>query len=84
MYHHLEDNINNTTVISPKSFENQMKLLKMEGYQAISAQQLYDYLNDQAPLPQKPVLITFDDGYFSNYEKAYPILKNMICMQKSL
>lgn len=75
MYHHLEDNINNTTVISPKSFENQMKLLKMEGYQAISAQQLYDYLNDQAPLPQKPVLITFDDGYFSNYEKAYPILK---------
>lgn len=75
MYHHLEDNINNTTVISPKSFENQMKLLKMEGYQAISVQQLYDYLNDQAPLPPKPVLITFDDGYFSNYEKAYPILK---------
>ncbi|MGY4796678.1 polysaccharide deacetylase family protein [Lysinibacillus fusiformis] len=75
MYHHLEENINNNTVISPENFENQMKLLKMEGYHAISAQQLYDYLNGQTPLPQKPVLITFDDGYFSNYEKAYPILK---------
>ena len=82
MYHHLEENINNNTVISPENFENQMKLLKMEGYHAISAQQLYDYLNGQTPLPQKPVLITFDDGYFSNYEKAYPILKNMICMRK--
>lgn len=75
MYHHLEEHINNTTVISPENFENQMRALKGAGYHTISVQQLYDYLNGQTPLPPKPILITFDDGYLSNYEKAYPVLK---------
>jgi len=75
MYHHLADNINNNTVISPNNFENQIRTLKAEGYHAISVQELHDYLNNQIKLPEKPVLVTFDDGYLSNYEKAYPILK---------
>lgn len=75
MYHHLAENINNNTVISPNNFENQISALKAEGYHAISAQELYDYFNNQIELPEKPILITFDDGYLSNYEKAYPILK---------
>ncbi|MEA0555092.1 polysaccharide deacetylase family protein [Lysinibacillus irui] len=75
MYHHLAENINNNTVISPNNFENQIKALKAEGYHAISVQELYDYFNNHIKLPEKPILITFDDGYLSNYEKAYPILK---------
>ncbi len=75
MYHHIQENINNNTVISPENFDNQIRALKEAGYQAISTQTLYDYLTGQTKLPSKPVLITFDDGYLSNYEKAYPILK---------
>ncbi len=75
MYHHLEKNVNNNTVISPENFENQIKTLKENGYNSITAQELYDYLNGKKKLPKNPVLITFDDGYLSNYEKAYPILK---------
>ncbi|MFJ7920413.1 polysaccharide deacetylase family protein [Lysinibacillus fusiformis] len=75
MYHHLADNINNNTVISPNNFDKQMRALKEEGYHAISVKELHDYLTNQIKLPEKPVLITFDDGYLSNYEKAYPILK---------
>lgn len=75
MYHHLDNNINNNAVISPENFENQIKTLKEEGYNAITAQKLYDYLNGKTTLPKNPVLITFDDGYLSNYEEAYPILK---------
>ncbi|MCH7323302.1 polysaccharide deacetylase family protein [Solibacillus sp. MA9] len=75
MYHHLEKNLNNNAVISPENFENQIKYLKVMGYNTITAQQLYDYLNGSIQLPQNPVLITFDDGYLSNYEMAYPILK---------
>lgn len=75
MYHHLEDNMNNNSTIDPVNFENQIKTLKEEGYNAITIQQFYDYLNGENKLPEKPVLITFDDGYLSNYEKAYPILK---------
>jgi peptidoglycan/xylan/chitin deacetylase (PgdA/CDA1 family) len=75
MYHHLEKDLNNNVVISPENFEDQIKSLKDDGYNTITAQQLYDYLNDSIQLPQNPVLITFDDGYLSNYEMAYPILK---------
>lgn len=75
MYHHLADNINNNTVISPTNFDKQMRALKEEGYHAISVKELHDYLTNQIKLPEKPVLITFDDGYLSNYEMAYPILK---------
>ncbi|KMY30352.1 chitin deacetylase [Lysinibacillus xylanilyticus] len=75
MYHHLETNVNNNTVISPENFENQIKTLKENGYNSITTQDLYDYLNGKTELPKNPVLITFDDGYLSNFEKAYPILK---------
>ncbi|MFE3575077.1 polysaccharide deacetylase family protein [Lysinibacillus sp. NPDC059133] len=75
MYHHLEKDVNNNTVISPENFENQIKTLKENGYNSITTQELYDYLNGKTKLPKNPVLITFDDGYLSNYEKAYPILK---------
>lgn len=75
MYHHLAENINNNTVISPNNFEKQMRSLKEEGYHAISVKELHDYLTNQSKLPAKPILITFDDGYLSNYEMAYPILK---------
>ncbi|MFJ8512597.1 polysaccharide deacetylase family protein [Lysinibacillus xylanilyticus] len=75
MYHHLEKNMNNNTVISPENFENQIKTLKENGYNSITTQDLYDYLNGKNELPKNPVLITFDDGYLSNFEKAYPILK---------
>lgn len=75
MYHHLENNVNNNTVISPENFENQIKTLKENGYNSITTQDLYDYLNGKTELPKNPVLITFDDGYLSNFEKAYPILK---------
>lgn len=38
-------------------------------------QELNDAYNLKAELPSKPILITFDDGYYSNYEYIYPILK---------
>lgn len=75
MYHHLDHQLNNNVTITPENFENQIKALKEEGYNSITTKQLYDYLYHGGQLPAKPVLITFDDGYLSNYEEAYPILK---------
>ena len=37
--------------------------------------ELNDAIEGKAELPSKPILITFDDGYYSNYEYIYPILK---------
>lgn len=76
MYHDLAvQKSENSLIISAEQFENQIKALSEEGYTGISITQLIDYVEKGAELPDKPVLITFDDGYSSNYELAYPILK---------
>lgn len=47
--------------VSPEGFAAQMKILHDSGYQTVLPDQLYDYLLFDAPLPPKPVMITFDD-----------------------
>ncbi len=75
MYHHLDNEGNGDTIITPKLFEEHMKALKENGYQTVSLKEIKDYVVKGEELPKNPVLITFDDGYSSNYEIAYPILK---------
>lgn len=74
-YHQVNDVDNNALTVPTEEFERQMSYLRNEGYHAITPDQLNDYLNNGSPLPEKPVLITFDDGYRDNYENAFPILK---------
>ena len=54
-----------------------MTALKNAGYTGIFFQDLVDYTEKGKALPDKPVLITFDDGYLSNYLYAYPILQEL-------
>ena len=75
MYHNIKENPIEDSEISPKRFEEQIKKLKDEGYTAVLMQDLVDYVEKGRELPEKPICITFDDGYLSNYEIAYPILK---------
>lgn len=74
MYHHIADEINSVTV-SEENFDAQMKAITDAGYTALSMAELYDYVMGTGTLPEKPVMITFDDGYRSNYELALPILE---------
>lgn len=62
-------------VIQPKQLEEDLKYLKDNGYQAVVIQDLYDYVYEDKPLPEKPVMLTFDDGYYNNYVYAYPLMK---------
>lgn len=80
LYHHLlkdseNKNKSNAAIVSVENFEKQMKYLYDNGYKIITMQSLNNYLKYGTPLPKKSVLITFDDGYKSNYVYAYPILK---------
>ena len=61
-----------------KSFEENIRVLLENGYTFISFQELNDAYNEKIDLPEKPILISMDDGYASNYEYIYPILKNII------
>lgn len=76
LYHHLSRTEEESgTVLSPETFAHQMDLLAREGYHPVTFAQLVDFVRVGTPLPDKPVLITFDDGYLSNYEYAFPVLR---------
>ena len=75
MYHHLSDGEQNSATITPASFRAHMEALSAAGYQTVSLAELRAWVYEGAALPEKPVLITFDDGYESNCELAFPVLK---------
>lgn len=67
----------NHGTISPDKFRSDLKTLADHGYTPIFFSDVDLARTGKQALPDKPVLITFDDGYFCNYEFAYPILKEM-------
>ena len=70
-----EDPDNFEYINTPESFEENIKAILENGYTIISLKELNDANNFKTELPSKPIVITFDDGYYSNYEYIYPILK---------
>ena len=88
MFHHINDlsdipasdKIGIGLRVSPKAFDKQLNYLKENKYTTINMDDLYDYSQGSKALPNKPILLTFDDGYKDSFSKALPILKkyNMI------
>ena len=62
-------------VVYDTAFAEQMAYLDQEGYTAISLDNFLAYQEGQTLLPEKPIILTFDDGFASNYHYAFPILK---------
>ena len=78
LYHHISDEAPGSRYyITLADFQQEMKALKDWGYTAITASVLVDALREGAPLPPRPVVITFDDGHQSVYDNAFPIMKNL-------
>lgn len=80
LYHHLlteEENTfeNNSAILSVDKFQKQMEFLYDNGYNTITLDELERFLKGEVDLPKKSIVITFDDGYKSNYIYAHPILK---------
>ena len=64
-------------VITPGALRGDLEWLQKNGYHTVVVQDLLNYVEQGTPLPEKPVMITFDDGYYNNYLNAFPILKEM-------
>ncbi len=78
LYHNISETYHTSQAdmnISADAFENHIALLIENGYNIISFDTYLNHLNGLCELPENSVIITFDDGYLSNYTTAFPILK---------
>ena len=75
MYHMIGDEQGNAAIMTEANLRIRMNYLRDHGYHPITMQELYDYVTKGAPLPEKPVCITFDDGYLDSYTIVYPLMK---------
>ncbi|MFI3114760.1 MAG: polysaccharide deacetylase family protein [Clostridia bacterium] len=77
MYHSINDDQNSWSdyTISSQTFENDLVYLEKNGYTTLLVQDLIDILQNGEEFPQKPILITFDDGYEDNYIYAFSLLQ---------
>ena len=74
VYHHVADEGYGDSVISPRRFEEHLNALAACGFTPVAVADMTAFVDTGKPLPPRPVLITFDDGYLSNYTAAYPLL----------
>jgi len=81
MYHYISDpppgsdSLRYGLSVTPANFDAQLGYLKQAGYRAITLYDLHDFLTQGKPLPDKPIILTFDDGYVDAYTHALPILQ---------
>ena len=61
--------------VTPQELEADFELIHSEGLTPISMDLLVNHLRTGTPLPEKPILLTFDDGYGGHYQYVYPLLK---------
>ena len=77
MYHSVlkDTELSGKYVITPDTLKSDIQYLHNNGYTFVSAQELIDYTENNGILPDKPVLLTFDDGFYNNYGYVKPILE---------
>lgn len=83
LYHHILPDADkasgqwpsNDITISTSEFRHHMQLIKDQGYTVVTTEELIGYIKGERTLPEKSVVLQFDDGYKSNTEYAAPILR---------
>lgn len=78
LYHHVSDaGYGNRYYVTSDVFRTQMEKLSDWGYKTITPSELVEVLINGGNLPNRPVIITFDDGNVDVYQNAFPIMRDM-------
>jgi peptidoglycan/xylan/chitin deacetylase (PgdA/CDA1 family) len=77
VYHNMDAHPKGRLVQSATSFEQQMRYLKTEGYRTLTLAEFLEFTRLERQLPRKSIVLTFDDGYKSFKQFAYPVLKEL-------
>lgn len=81
MYHHLKyrepdaSELLKTWSVAPDQFMAQLDYMRAQGFHTITFKQLIEFFDEGVPLPTKPILLTFDDGWLDHYTVAFPELE---------
>jgi peptidoglycan/xylan/chitin deacetylase (PgdA/CDA1 family) len=81
MYHYISelppdaDVYRRDLTVTPERFEAQLAYLRDQGYETVTLTDIYETLTTGKPLPARPIVLTFDDGYKDAYTHALPLLQ---------
>ena len=75
--YHSVDESGSCISMSVSEFTGQMEYIKKNGYKTLTAGNLADNLRKGIKMPDRSVVLTFDDGFENNYSVVFPILKNL-------
>ncbi|MBP3502262.1 MAG: polysaccharide deacetylase family protein [Clostridia bacterium] len=75
MYHSILKSKSGKYIVNPTTLEDDLKFIKNNGYTTITITDLINYVYSDSELPEKPIIITFDDGHYNNLTYALPLLE---------
>lgn len=75
LYHKVSPTHEDSLTIKPAALEKQLQYLRARGYQTVSLREVIAFQENRGRLPEKPVMISFDDGFVNTLELACPLLK---------
>ena len=77
MYHSIlkDSSRSNKYTVTPAVLEEDLKYIKDKCYTTVTIADLISYVYDDKPLPEKPIVLTFDDGHYNNYGYLFPLLE---------
>ena len=75
LYHRVIPKVSSIYDVTPAMFEKQIKFILEQGYQPITALQYIKLQKQPQFFPNKPVILTFDDGSKSHYQYVFPLLQ---------
>ena len=75
MYHSVTPSTTSDYQITQEMLRQDLEYLSTNGFETISVKELLDYTNGIGGLPEKPVMLTFDDGFYNNLSLALPLLE---------
>lgn len=73
-YHSIQKSGENELMMDPELFRSHLQWLKDNNYTSLTMEEFYNYIKYNTQVPEKSVVITFDDGYIDNYTNAMPII----------
>ncbi|MEG1509378.1 MAG: polysaccharide deacetylase family protein [Clostridia bacterium] len=80
MYHNIVANKPNFNDLLASDMEKDLIYLKQKGYTTVNMRQLINYVYNGVALPKKPIVLTFDDGFYSMKSMLLPLLKKHNCV----